>query len=53
MLSGLLMEACISSSLMPEGLLREHIMLIAVLHSRIGSEVGKYSLYVVVHATWR
>jgi hypothetical protein len=38
------MEACISSSLMPEGLLREHIMLIAVLHSLIGSEVGKYPL---------
>ncbi|CAB3981888.1 Nucleolar MIF4G domain-containing 1 [Paramuricea clavata] len=43
-LSDLLMEACISSSLMPEGLLREHIMLIAVLHSLIGSEVGAFLL---------
>ena len=41
-ISDLLMEACISPSLMPEGLLREHIMLIAVLNSLIGSEVGKY-----------
>ena len=38
------MEACISSSLMPEGLLREHIMLIAVLNSRVGSEIGNYCI---------
>lgn len=43
-LSDLLMEACISSSLMPEGLLREHTMLIAVLNSRVGSEIGKYCI---------
>ncbi|XP_028404670.1 nucleolar MIF4G domain-containing protein 1-like [Dendronephthya gigantea] len=43
-ISDLLMEACVSPSLMPEGLLREHIMLIAVLNSLIGSEVGSFLL---------
>jgi hypothetical protein len=49
-ISDLLMEACVSSALMQEGLLREHIMLIAVLNSLIGSEVGKYSF--IVYSTF-
>ena len=43
-LSKLLMDACISPSLMPEGLLREHMMLVAILNSHVGCEVGKYLL---------
>ena len=36
-----MMESCVSFSLAPEKLVMEHMMLIAILHHNIGSEIGK------------
>ncbi|XP_046858976.1 nucleolar MIF4G domain-containing protein 1-like isoform X2 [Xenia sp. Carnegie-2017] len=47
-LSDLLMESCIVKTAMPDGLLREHVMLIAVLNCRVGSEIGAYLLQKLV-----
>lgn len=41
-LSNLIQESCVSTSLMPEKLLMEHAMLLAILSSHTGSEVGKF-----------
>ena len=43
-LSNLILESCVSTSLMPEKLLMEHAMLLAILSSHIGTEVGKFVL---------
>lgn len=40
-LLNLYMEALVSSVLTPERLVMEHMLLIAVLHANVGSEVGK------------
>jgi len=41
-LSKLLFEACIMPTHMPIKLLMEHMMLVAILHSNIGNEVGAF-----------
>ena len=40
-LSDLILSSCVSISVMPDKLLMEHIMLLAVLTSHIGTEVGE------------
>lgn len=42
-LSTLVTDACGGESLTPVRLSMEHVMLIAILHHRVGTEVGKYS----------
>lgn len=41
-LGSLINESIISQVLTPERLLMEHILLIAILHANIGTEVGKF-----------
>ncbi|XP_063964837.1 nucleolar MIF4G domain-containing protein 1-like [Lytechinus pictus] len=43
-LCDLIQDACISSTLTPDRLVMEHVLLISVLHSVIGSEVGAHVL---------
>eukprot|EP00057_Strongylocentrotus_purpuratus_P022857 XP_011677331.1 PREDICTED: nucleolar MIF4G domain-containing protein 1 isoform X1 [Strongylocentrotus purpuratus] len=43
-LSRLIQDACISYSMAPDRLVMEHVFLIAILHSVIGSEVGAHVL---------
>ena len=40
-LSDLILGSCVSISLMPDKLLMEHIMLLAILTCHIGTEVGE------------
>lgn len=40
-LTDIILDSCVSVSLMPDKLLMEHIMLLAILASRIGMEVGE------------
>ena len=40
-LSELILQACIGTSLTPDRLVMEQVLLIAVLHTNIGNEVGK------------
>lgn len=42
-LTSLLLDSLISPALAPERLLLEHVMLIAVLHANVGTEVGKFN----------
>ncbi|XP_020612476.1 nucleolar MIF4G domain-containing protein 1-like isoform X2 [Orbicella faveolata] len=41
-LSNLILGSCVSTSLMPEKLLMEHVMLLAILSSHIGTEVAAF-----------
>ena len=38
----LILDSCVSVSLMPDKLLMEHVMVLAILHSHVGMEVGEY-----------
>ena len=40
-LTDLIMDLCVSVSLMPDKLLMEHVMLLAILTSHVGVEVGE------------
>ena len=42
-LSELILGSCVSISLMPDKLLMEHVMLLAILTSHIGTEVGEWN----------
>lgn len=44
-LTSLLLESLVSTVLTPERLLMEHMLLIAVLHANVGSEVGEFILH--------
>lgn len=48
MLSKLMMEAIIAPVLTPDRLISEHMMLIAILHANIGTEVGAHFLLTAV-----
>lgn len=48
MLAKLMMEAIVAPVLTPDRLISEHMMLIAVLHANIGTEVGAHFLLTVV-----
>ncbi|XP_014478032.1 PREDICTED: nucleolar MIF4G domain-containing protein 1 [Dinoponera quadriceps] len=48
MLSKLMMESIIAPVLTPDRLICEHMMLIAVLHANVGTEVGAHFLLTVV-----
>ena len=48
MLSKLLMEALVAPVMTPERLIMEHMMLIAVLHANVGTEVGAQFLLALV-----
>ncbi|XP_032676324.1 nucleolar MIF4G domain-containing protein 1 homolog [Odontomachus brunneus] len=48
MLSKLMMEAIIAPILTPDRLISEHMMLIAVLHANVGTEVGAHFLLTTV-----
>ena len=41
-LTGIILDACTAPMLVPERLVMEHVMLIALLHNNVGSEVGMY-----------
>lgn len=43
-LTQLILEMLLSSIMTPERLLMEHVLLIAVLHANVGTEVGKFDL---------
>ena len=40
-LTDLTLDSCIAVSLMPDKLLMEHVMLLAILSSHVGIEVGE------------
>ena len=40
-LAAIIMEALIAPTLIPERLIMEQVMLLAILHGNVGSEVGK------------
>ena len=40
MLTEVLLSACVSSALMPDRLLMEHVLLISILHHAVGLEVN-------------
>lgn len=44
-LTTLLLESLVSTVSTPERLLMEHMLLIAVLHANVGSEVGEFILH--------
>lgn len=44
-LSKLMFNACVMPAHMPEKMLMEHALLIAILHANVGNEVGKIFLY--------
>lgn len=48
MLSKLIMEAIVAPIMTPDRLIMEHMMLIAVLHANVGSEVGAQFLLTLV-----
>lgn len=48
MLSKLMMEAIIAPVLTPDRLICEHMMLVAVLHANVGTEIGAHFLLTVV-----
>ncbi|XP_033964719.1 nucleolar MIF4G domain-containing protein 1 [Pseudochaenichthys georgianus] len=48
MLTEVLLSACVSSALMPDRLLMEHVLLISILHHAVGLEVGAHFLETVV-----
>ena len=43
-LTEIVLHACIAPMSVPERLVMEHVMLIALLHNNVGSEVGEYAL---------
>ncbi|KAK7881765.1 hypothetical protein WMY93_030174 [Mugilogobius chulae] len=47
-LTEVLLAACVTSSLMPDRLLMEHVLLVSVLHHTVGLEVGAHFLETVV-----
>ncbi|XP_072307053.1 nucleolar MIF4G domain-containing protein 1 [Eucyclogobius newberryi] len=47
-LTEVLLAACVTSSLMPDRLLMEHVLLISILHHSVGLEVGAHFLETVV-----
>jgi len=48
MLSKLMMESIITPILTPDRLICEHMMLIAILHANVGTEVGAHFLLTIV-----
>lgn len=40
-LTNLLLDSLVSTVFTPERLLLEHVMLIAILHANVGTEIGK------------
>ncbi|KAF7667344.1 hypothetical protein LDENG_00065040 [Lucifuga dentata] len=47
-LTEVLIEACVTPTLMPDRLLMEHVLLVSVLHHAVGLEVGAHFLETVV-----
>ncbi|KAJ8277597.1 hypothetical protein GJAV_G00077350 [Gymnothorax javanicus] len=47
-LTEVLLAACVTSALMPDRLLMEHVLLVSVLHHTVGLEVGAHFLETVV-----
>lgn len=48
MLSKLMMESIVAPILTPDRLISEHMMLIAILHANVGTEVGAHFLLTIV-----
>ncbi|XP_018316596.1 nucleolar MIF4G domain-containing protein 1 homolog isoform X2 [Mycetomoellerius zeteki] len=48
MLSTLMMESIVAPILTPDRLICEHMMLIAILHANVGTEVGAHFLLIIV-----
>ena len=46
-LSEVLLKSCVSPSLLSDRLALEHMMLVAILHHRVGQEVGESIVYYV------
>ncbi|XP_006871363.1 PREDICTED: nucleolar MIF4G domain-containing protein 1 [Chrysochloris asiatica] len=47
-LTGILMNACVTETLMPTRLMMEHVLLVSILHHTVGIEVGAHFLETVV-----
>lgn len=47
-ITNLIVEALVSNIIAPERLLMEHVMLVAILHANVGTEVGAHFLQTVV-----
>ncbi|CAL8293553.1 unnamed protein product [Lota lota] len=47
-LTEVVLAACVTSSLMPDRLLQEHVLLVSLLHHSVGLEVGAHFLETVV-----
>lgn len=51
-LTQLILEVLLSPIMTPERLLMEHVLLIAVLHANVGTEVGKFLLNIKHYMTF-
>ncbi|KAM6214457.1 nucleolar MIF4G domain-containing protein 1 [Rhynchocyon petersi] len=47
-LTGILMSACVTGTVMPSRLMMEHVLLVSILHHTVGIEVGAHFLEAVV-----
>ncbi|XP_006887718.1 PREDICTED: nucleolar MIF4G domain-containing protein 1 [Elephantulus edwardii] len=47
-LTGMLMSACVTATVMPSRLMMEHVLLVSILHHTVGIEVGAHFLEAVV-----
>lgn len=47
-LTNLLLNSLVSTVVTPERLLLEHVMLVAILHANVGTEIGAHFLQVVI-----
>ncbi|XP_037691655.1 nucleolar MIF4G domain-containing protein 1 isoform X2 [Choloepus didactylus] len=47
-LTGVLMSACVTDTVMPSRLMMEHVLLVSILHHTVGIEVGAHFLEAVV-----
>lgn len=53
MLTNLIIEALVLPTMTPNRLIIEHMMLIAVLHANVGSEVGSHFLLTIVRRIYQ
>lgn len=48
-LTNLLLDSLVSAVLTPERLLLEHVMLVAILHANVGTEIGELEKLKICH----
>lgn len=48
-ITDIILNACIAPTLVPERLIMEHVMLVALLHNNVGSEVGRAAVHLLFY----